>query len=134
MATTFKPLYGTAGSTLTITLNALGNGASNQSDAVDNSVPLYLDVALMVKVATTATAVSSSGTVELYGFGAIGGTFRTDTAAAVAGSAGVGNARLIGILQANSGNTTYAGGPWSVGAAFGGIMPTSWGVIAINRT
>lgn len=134
MATTFKPLYGTANSTLTITLNALGNAVANQSDGVDNSVPLYLDVALMVKVATTATSVSSTGSVEFYGFGDVGGGFRTDTAGLAAGSAGVSNARLIGVLQANSGNTTYAGGPWSVSAAFGGIMPTSWGVIAMNRT
>lgn len=132
---TFKPAYGTANSTLTVTIDALANASARQSDAVDNSVPGYLDVLLMVKVATTATAISSAGTVEVYAFGDVGAGFRTDTMGAVNAAVGTPqNARIVGVVQANSGNTTFAGGPFSIANAFGGVMPTSWGCIVVNRT
>lgn len=133
----FKQTWGAVGSQITVTLDALAANGFRQSDEVDNSSLFFLDAQVMLRVATTATAISSSGTVEIYGFGQVGQAtaFRTDTMGALdAAAVNVANARLIAVMQANSGNTVYVGGPYSVANAFGGLLPYKWGIIIANKT
>lgn len=136
-ATIFQQSWGAVGSQITITLDALGNGSFRQSDEVSNQVKSFLDAHLVLVCATTATGVSSTGTVEIYGYAEVGDArpWRTDTAGAVDGAiSDIPNARLIGVLQANSGSKIYVGGPFSVANAFGGILPIKWGIVVANRT
>ncbi len=44
------------------------------------------------------------------------------------------NIRLIGVVSAVGNATIYKGGPFSVAQAFGGNMPTKWGIIIVNNT
>ena len=134
-ATVFQQSWAAIGSQITITLTALSNGTFRQSDEVTNLVTNFLDVAVQPVVMTQSSAISSSGTVEVYAYGQLGGPFRTDTAGAADAAIGdIPNARLIGVIQANSGNKIFVGGPFSVAAAFGGILPSKWGIIIANRT
>ena len=139
MATTFQPLYANGGSRLTITLTALANAAYRQSDTMINTVALWLDAQMTLRITTTATGVTSSGTVEIYGFANVQDAksplMNTDTAGTADGaSAKPNNARLIGVMQCNSNAAMYVGGPFSVANAFGGTLPPSWGIIVGNLT
>jgi hypothetical protein len=40
--------------------------------------------------------------------------------------------KMIGIVPMPTSNLTYNGGPWSVAAAFGGLLPERWGLVVIN--
>ncbi len=134
-ATIFQQSWGAVNSQITITITALSNGAFRQSDEVSNLVTKFLDAHLQVIVGTQSSAISSSGTVEVYAYGNVGAPFRTDTAGATdAAIVNIPNARLVGIVQANSGSTIYTAGPFSVANAFGGILPQKWGIILANRT
>lgn len=137
MATTFKALYANAGSALTVSLNSLATNGYRQSDEVDNTTVLALDSQIILYIQTTASGVVATGYVPVFAFGQVGDAtpIRTDTmGAADAAVDKPANSRLIGVLQANSTNGTYAGGPWSVAAAFGGVLPRKWGVIVGNVT
>ena len=137
MATVFSQSWGVIGSTITCSFANIANGAIQQSTEVDNSVLRFLDAHVLVTCMTTGLAVSSTGTLEVYGYGQVGDAkpWRTDTAGATdAAITNLPNARLLGVMQANSGLTIYAGGPFSVANAFGGILPFKWGVLIANRT
>lgn len=135
--TVFSQSWAVLGSQITCTIDSLSNGANRQSDEVNNLTTAFLDVHLMVVVRTQSSTISSAGTVEVYGYGQVGDAvpYRTDTATAVDGLIpNIPNARFIGAVQANSGSVTYPGGPFSVANAFGGILPSKWGIIVANRT
>ena len=137
MAGTIFQAYGASNQAFTISLNAIQNTATWYSDAVVNSgATLYLD-ALVVASCYVATNPSSDRAVYFYAYGSVDGG--TNFTASVTSTAGrltgdeVKNAKLIGVVDMTGANTRR-GGPWSVGAAFGGVLPQVWGIIAENRT
>ena len=128
-----KEAFNTAAS-LTITLNSLASGSGRQSTIIDNSGGLYLDAAVMVKT-KTSSGVAATGTVTVYALGTVdGGNTYTDNAGASDAALTVINARPIGVFAATSSGQTYYGGPYSVAAAFGGILPSRWGIAVVNNT
>jgi hypothetical protein len=135
---TIKSLYGTNNQAITCTITSLTNNSMRQSTAIDNTTNLFLDALVQVKIKTNASGTSGSGYVAIYAYGsADGGTDYTDGATgsdAAFTSTSPPNVRLIGIINAVANATTYIGGPISVAAAFGGILPDHWGIIIENQT
>src|SRR4029077_7688738 len=132
--------YGTNGQAITCTLNTLASSTvfvGRGSLVVDNTTNLFQDALVVLKIHTAGTLVAPSY-VTVYAYGTVdGGTTYTDTALGT--DAGVTltnppNARVIGIISAPTTAVTYIGGPWSVAAAFGGVLPAHWGVFVVNIT
>ena len=138
-----KSKYGTNNQALTCTITSLANatgsyGAGRESTAVDNTTNLFLDALVTVKVKTSSSALANDKAVYVYAYGTSdGGTTYTDGCAGTDGARTLTNppnARLIGVINAVATSTTYVGGPFSVAAAFGGVLPDHWGIVVVNFT
>ena len=129
---------GTNGQTITVTLASLTTGSYRQSTVVDNTSNLFQDVLLMLKVKTGGSGTSAVGVVNVWVYATVdNGTTYTDGASGSDGSftpTSPSNLRFVGQLNAVANSTTYTGGPWSVAAAFGGVMPAKWGIVVQNST
>jgi len=137
VATTVKQLYGSSGQTITITLASLASGSARESDPIDNSTNLYLDALVMLQLKTAAGSIGSDPWAYVYVLGTVdGGTTWPDPAtganAAITPSKNT-KARLLGAVNLAAASTTYKGGPWSVAAAFGGVMPQKWSIVVLNN-
>lgn len=133
-----KQKFGTGNQSLTITIASLTNGSARQSTEVDNSSNVYGDALVFLKIKTGASGTASTGFVSVYAFASVdGGTSRTENAgasdAAITPTVPT-NLRSIGIINCVANATTYYGGPMSVAAAFGGVMPERWGIVIKNET
>jgi len=137
MAGDIKNKYGTNNQTITVTLASLTTGSLRQSTAIDNSSNVFQDALVMLKI-KTGTGAASTGIVNVWAYGSVdGGTTYSDGATGSDASftpTNPANARLLGVVNANVASTTFVGGPFSVAAAFGGIMPDHWGIIVENKT
>ena len=135
---TIKSLYGANNQAITCTITSLANTSKQLSTAIDNTTNLYLDALVQVKVKTNAASTSSTGFINVYAYGTSdGGTDYTDGVSGTNGAATLPNppnSRLLGVLTANANSTTYVGGPFSVAAAFGGVLPDHWGIIVDNES
>ena len=131
-----KLKYGTA-ATITISLSNLANNAARQSVVVSNATDLYLDNLVVMKLKTGNTGSSATGFINIYVYGSANeGTTYSDGATgsdAAITLTSPPNVRTIGIINAVANNVTYVGGPYSVAAAFGGMLPKQWGVIVENK-
>lgn len=134
---TVKTTYGTNGQTITLTGTSLGSAAARQSTVVSNTTDLFIDTLVSVKT-KTGTPLSSDKAIYVYAYGSVdGGSTYPD---AVTGSDAAytmispTNLKLIGIINAPTASTAYQAGPWSVAAAFGGLLPEKWGVVIQNVT
>lgn len=127
-----------AAAAMTITLASLSNNSARQSSEVDNSTNRYLDVLVTIKLKTGGSGVAAAGGVTLFAFGSInGGTTRTENAGgsdAAITLTNPPNARMIGFVNAVANATSYVAGPFSVAAAFGGVLPQRWGIIVYNES
>lgn len=134
---TVKELFGTSNQGITCTLASLGSGSARQSTVIDNSSNLFVDTLVTIKV-KTATVSGNSPFVNVYAYGtADGGTTYSDGATGTDGAITLStppNMRLIGTINAPASTTTYVGGPFSVAAAFGGVLPEKWGIVVENKT
>ena len=136
--------YASAAS-VTITLTSLADGGYRESTAVDNTTNKYLDALVGGKVQIGAP--SADGTIEFYAYGTYDGTEYT---AGLTGSDGTitwgttgstgldgaNNLPLLGVISvdATDDNDDARWGPFSVAAAFGGVLPSKWGIVVRNRT
>jgi len=132
-----KTKYGTS-TAITCTLASLASNGARESTVVSNTTDLFLDALVMVKVKSNATGTSATGYVNVYAYGsADAGTTYSDTAtgtdAAITLTAPP-NVRLIGVINVVANATTYKSGPFSVAAAFGGVLPEKWGIIIENKS
>ena len=138
MTTTIKSLYGTSNQTITITLASLTNNSARQCTVVDNSTNLFLDALVQLTVKTGASGVGSTGSLNVYAFGTTdGGTTYSDGAGATDAAITLTsppNMRIIGVINAVANATSYKAGPFSVAAAFGGVLPQKWGIVVENKT
>lgn len=138
MATTFKPLYGSNGQSITLTIASLAASATvgRASTAVDNTSNLFIDALVFLFVETGT--VSGNKQVLFYAYGtADGGT--TYTEAITGTDAGFTRndptvLRPITVVPTPSNSTVYKSGPYSIAQAFGGILPDHWGVAVFNDT
>jgi hypothetical protein len=136
MATTFKSQYDT-GATLTCTLASLANNAARSSASVDNTTNLYLDVLVQMVIKSGASGVSASGTVVIYAYGsADGGTTFPEGAGTNTGVTLTSptNLKAIGTINVVANATSYSSEPFSVAGAFGGILPSFWGIVVLNQS
>jgi hypothetical protein len=138
--TTASPLYGTTAA-LTITLASLATAASldvgRQSTVIDNGSDDAIDAMVGGKV-TTGTSPTASRQIEIWLFGSYDDT-------EYSGGAGASDAaltpdtktvlKLITIIPTvNTSDKAYRWGPFSVAAAFDGLMPEKWGVWVTHNT
>lgn len=117
---------------ITLTLTSLGNGSARESTVIDNASAGALDV--LVRILTKGQA-SSSALLDLYVYAALGDTTYTDGATgsdAAFTAANRLNSRYLGSVQMNAANAVSA--MFSIAAAFGGVVPSKWGLIAINNS
>jgi len=133
-----KIKYGTSNQTITITFTSLANNGARASTVVDNSSNLFLDALVFLIIKAGAASTSASGYVNIYAYGtADGGTNYTQSASG--SDAGITltsppNARLIGVANVVVDAATYKVGPFAVAGAFGGSLPSGWGIIVENKT
>ena len=129
-----KTAYGSK-TTITCTLTSLGNNDSRESTVVDNTTTKFLNALLRIK--TKGNDASSTGTLLIYGYAALGDTTYTDAATgsdAAFTSANIRNAVLIGAVQLNANTSAVTWGPRSIAWAFGDVLPDKWGLIFQNSS
>jgi len=135
---TVKALYGTSNQSIICTLTSLANNGQQGSASIDNTSNLYLDAFVQLKIKTASSAVAATGSINVYAYGtADGGSDYSDAVSGTNASQTLTsppNLRLIGVINANATSTTYVGGPFSVAAAFGGVLPDHWGIVVENKT
>lgn len=133
-----KEAFGSSNQAITITLTSLANAGARQSTSVDNSSNLFLDALVFLKIKSASGSVSATGYAYVYAYGSVdGGTTFSDSASGTDGSITLTvppNMRLIGVINMVAVSTTYEAGPFSVAAAFGGILPAEWGIVVVNNT
>lgn len=143
-----KQIFGTA-TAFTKTNANLANSptAGWMSNAIDNSTNLYLDALVTIELAAVNTAPANSKAIFLYAFALVDGSasaYTSSGSATPSGSEGTltfpdvtTNAvpmPLLGIVPYPTINIAINGGPFSVAACFGGVLPVKWGVAMINYT
>jgi hypothetical protein len=143
MAGNITEKLGTAALALTCSLAPGGTGLANngarESTAIDNSSDLFQDVLVQLKIKSGASGVSSSGVVNVYAYGTVDPATPTYADNCTGTDASVTlvvppNLRVIGQLNVVANATTYKSMPMSVAAAFGGVMPTKWGIVIENKS
>lgn len=140
MAADIKAKFGSSGQALTITLASLASSgtACRESTVIDNSSNLYLDALIQVKFKLANTTPANDKALYVFAYGTVdGGT--TYSGLATGSDAAYTRddpttLRLVGVVPTPTQNISYCGGPWSVAAAFGGVLPAKWGIIIQNYT
>lgn len=136
-----KTKYGTSNQPITITLNGLLDDAYRASEAIDNTTNLFLDALVQLKIDTANVgAPTGDNNVLVYAYGTSdGGTTYSGAASgsdaaygAVAGQL-ITNCRLIGVIAVDAQNEIFESEPMSVAGAFGGKLPSHWGIIVRNQ-
>lgn len=143
-----KQAFGTA-TAFTITNANLASSATAgwMSNAIDNSSNLYLDAQVHVVLAAVNTAPANSKAIFIYAYGLV------DSSGALYTSSGDGTPSgsegtitfpdvstlpvvmpLIGTIPYPVQNKAINGGPFSVAAGFGGILPVKWGICMVNHS
>lgn len=129
--------------TLTITLASLGSDSNlligRESTVVDNTSNLYVDALIGGKI-TTGTSPTADRRIRVFAYGTYDGTIYT--AGATGSDAGLTLtakkklllALVATIPTANTSNNTYNWGPISLARAFGGILPSKWGIWVVHDT
>lgn len=139
MATASINYAGAAGTAISITLTSLSDGSWRQSDSVDNTTNKYLD-ALIGGSTQTGTSPTAGRTIDIYAYGQYDGSSEFTAGASGSDAAYTADGeetslKLIGVVQVDgTSNQDYEWGPFSVAAAFGGLMPQRWGLVVENNT
>lgn len=135
----------TAAASVTITLTSLADAGFRESTAVDNSTNKYMDALVGGKIQIGAP--SADGTIAIYAYGSYDGTEYTAGLTGSDGTVtwgttgstgldGANNLPLLGVISvdATDDNDDARWGPFSVAQAFGGVLPTKWGIVIKNNT
>jgi len=144
--TTTNISYQTIGTAVAITsADSLGNGAWCSSALVDNQTNKFVDV--LVGGSLQAGTLSAAGRIDIYAVGSWDGV--EFTAGVDAGDAAITwgttgsthvdgefDLALLGSASTDStdDNNDIVFGPFSIAAAFGGIMPLEWAIVIENNT
>lgn len=135
----------TAAASVTITLTSLADAGFRESTAIDNSSSKYMDALVGGKIQIGAP--SADGTIAIYAYGSYDGTEYTAGLTGSDGTVtwgttgstgldGANNLPLLGVISvdATDDNDDARWGPFSVAQAFGGVLPTKWGIVIKNST
>lgn len=132
---------------ITCTVTSLADGGYRESAAVDNGTNLYMDA--LVSGSIQVGAVAADGTISIFAYGSVdggtvysGGLAGTDetitwgTTPSTSSVEGFNNLKLLGVVSVDTtdDNNDIEFGPFSVAAAFGGVLPKSWGIVVLNET
>ena len=139
MASTLEIKYGTEKQSITITLASLGNGNARASTVIDNTSNLFLDVLVQLQLKSGGSGVSSTGAVNVYAYGTVDAADSlypesnsgTDGAVTLVSPT---NLRPIGSINMVATSTVYTSEPMSIAAAFGGVLPSHWGIVVENKS
>lgn len=143
MAGDIKLKYGDSAVALTIKLDCLSTVTANAriTTAVDNTANQYIDALIGGKLTTNSVGAAATGYFNIYAVGSVndtaGSPYRTEGGSATDCTivlTAPTNARLIGVVNAPVTMVTYYFGPFSVAAAFGGVLPRNWSIIVENKT
>lgn len=103
--------------------------------AVDNSSNLFGDALVQVQVKTASSGLATVPYVNVYAYGTSASTYPdgfSGSDGAYSGTAA--NLIPIGRMSTPTVSTTYTSEPLSVANAFGGKLPTSWGIVVENQS
>ena len=135
--------------TFTITNANLASSptAGWQSNAIDNTSLLFLDVLISIELASVATAPANSKTIFLFAFGLTNpsaSAYTSNGAATPSGSEGtltfpdvtanpIGMP-LLGTVPYPITTTALNGGPFELARCFGNVVPPKFGVGMVNHS
>jgi len=125
-----------ASTPIVVTLAGLTDTSKRQAQAVDNSANLYFDALVGGKIKTGAGS-GAGDYVDVYASGSVdgGAAYGGDCSGADAAYAGVAaNLVFLGRISTETASTTYEFGPFSVAAAFGGLLPEHWTLVFDNES
>ncbi len=130
--------FGSSAQAITCTINSLANAAARASTAIDNTSNAFIDALVNFTIVSAASATSATGHVDFYAVATVdgGSTYgegATGSDAAITLTAPT-NATPIGSLNVVANATTYHSNPFSIAAAFGGVLPAKWVVIVVNNS
>lgn len=131
-----KGLFGALGS-LNISLASLANHQAWQSDAVDNSTNMFLDVQLIATIVMPAGTPAGAQVVNLYAFCSIDGNTFDDPAGSGNAAITLGaipNMVLVASINIPSGGKTYYRHISSLATKLGGVLPLKWGLVIENQS
>ena len=141
--TTATPIYG-AVSTLPFSLSTLAHSSTldlgRQSAVADNTASFDDAIdAFIGGIVTTSTTASTARQIEVWSFGSWdnGSTFTVGASTVDAGlnvSSMKTLMKLITIIPTMQGASTYRWGPFSMAQAYGGLLPTKWGIFITHNT
>lgn len=135
--TTNKMSYGTSNQSIAIAAAQLNN-VQSVGTAIDNSTNLFLDALVSCTITSAGSSTASTGYTNFYAAGTSdGGTTYTDGVSASSATVTLTNppnVKLIGVCSIVANSTAYKCGPFSVGQAFGGILPDHWSLVLENKT
>lgn len=134
-----------ASASLTITLASLASDsnllAGRESTAVANTSNLYQDILVSGKI-TTGTSPTVSKNIYVFAYAAVNdtptypGVFDgTDSGETTVAATKANCLALLAVITVTAtSDVTYWFGPKSLAAAFGGVVPTHWGVFVVHDT
>lgn len=145
VSATLKTTFGTATAFTKTNLATLASSvtAGWKSNAIDNTTTRAIDALVGIELASVVAAPAGSKTLYIYAYGLIEGTAYTSTGdGLIDGTEGTVTfpsvttlpvvCKLIGTVPYPVTTKAINGGPFSVAAAFGGIMPDKWGIAIIH--
>ena|SRR2546426_716618 len=143
MSTTLQTKYGTEAQAITISLApggvGLADGAARESDAIDNSTTdKYLEILVQLRVKFANTAPASEKRVYVYAYGTVDFALPlwpdkvTGSNAAITLNS-VTQLRLIGVIEAVQ-NDFGTMEPAPLAQIFGGVVPSHWGIVVLNKS
>jgi hypothetical protein len=132
--------------TVTITPASLADGGYRESTAIDNGTSVkYVDA--LVGGLVRIGAVAADGTIAIFAYGSYDGTEYTAGVSGTDGTItwgttgrsgvdGYNNLPLLGVVSVDTTDDDdyVTWGPFSVAQAFGGVLPTKWGIVIRNST
>jgi predicted SnoaL-like aldol condensation-catalyzing enzyme len=139
VTTSIAPKYGTNNQTITISLASLASAGARASTAVDNTTNLYKDAFLFFTVKTGASGTSTTGYINIYGYGSVdGGSTYPEGITGTDGGVTLTvppNLSLIGQINTVANATTYKLGPISFCTLYGlPTLPQKWGIVVSNQS
>lgn len=135
MATTFKPLYSGAATSITITLASLASATYQQAAGIDNGTNLYLEAHVTGKIKTGASGTSATGFITVYVAGYDGTQYANNASGSNASFTVDLQANLLPIctIAATANATTYYFPSVYVASAAGWpFLPQKWTLIVYN--
>jgi hypothetical protein len=130
-----KQKYGSS-TNITITLAGLTDTSKRQALAIDNSSNLFHDALLGGKILIGAGAAAGDYIDLFVSASADGGdTYGGDCSGSDAAYTGpIENLVFLGRIATETASVTYEFGPYSIAAAYGGVLPDKWTLVVDNQS